>query len=326
MLLRLFRSGHVFQLILIPLVGILLWTKALLSPDSYPFFAGEDAMPLFAPVFNYLHQSVFLSKLITLILFLSIIIYILRINYKYGFIKEHTHLPGILFILITAGFDKLFNFHPVYFAALLLLISFEQMFDSYTNSSLSKAFNSSFFLAIASLFYFPVIFLFPVIIIGFFTLQKTIGWRNYVLTLLGVALPWIYCFAAYFSTQRFQYLIDTISQNIHTSNIVIFKDLHIQIFLGYLIFLTILSSFVIISHYEEKRISSRKYFKVFFLLFVCSVALLVILPSVSREMAVIFAIPLSYLIANYFLCIRHPLWGELLFTILIGLVVFLQLT
>lgn len=324
MLLRLFRSRSVSLFVLIPLVGILLWTKALISPDPYVFYKGENAMPLFTALYQCLSSNIFIAKVVSLLLYVIITLHVLRINYRYGFMKNRSHLPGILFVLIAAGFYHLLNFHPVYFATIFFLLCIEKIFDSYNSNSLNRTFLAGMFLAIGSLFYFPIIFLFPFVFVGFFIVQKSMSWRNLVLIILGVLVPWLYAAVYYYSTGNIQHLYDLVVQNILVPGPIFFKDIRVEIFLGYILFLTIWGSLVLIRQYEEKRNSSRRYFKCFFWLFIVTIAAIVLFPVVTEGLVVILAIPLSFLIGNLFVGIKSKFWGELFFTILIAMVIILQ--
>ncbi|HET6556219.1 MAG TPA: hypothetical protein VFG54_02830, partial [Prolixibacteraceae bacterium] len=71
-------------------------------------------------------------------------------------------------------------------------------------------------------------------------------------------------------------------------------------------------------------ISSRKFFKVFFWIFLISVILAGAHPAVSKEIIVVTAIPLSYLISNHFIFMKKEFWGEVLLFLLVAAVVYLQ--
>ncbi|MCD8569161.1 MAG: hypothetical protein LRY50_12905, partial [Geovibrio sp.] len=98
------------------------------------------------------------------------------------------------------------------------------------------------------------------------------------------------------------------------------------IYLGFLILLILPGSFFLIGQIDEKKISTRKYFQIFFVIFLTSVALLLVVPAVSLEILVIMAIPLTFLISNYLIYMRRQFWGNVLLFLFLGLIIYLQFT
>ena len=119
-------------------------------------------------------------------------------------------------------------------------------------------------------------------------------------------------------------MLKVFEQNLITSNSHFGKNIKIQIYLGYLVLLTFLGSLKLIKQYDYEKVSTRKYFTIFFLLFVNSIGILLLVPSASQEMFIISSIPVTFLIANFFIFIKNRFWSELLFFILIAVIITLQ--
>jgi len=234
-------------------------------------------------------------------------------------------LPSNIFILIIGGLYTMHHLHPVYFGALFLMLCIDRIFDAYESPGIhSNAFDAGFFIGLGSLFYFNLVFFFPAIWIGFILIRKSPQWRNFALPLIGLLLPWLFGFSYYFLTDRTEEMLITVSRNILTPNNDLFRNIHMQIFAGFWAFLTLLSSFFLIGRLGEKKISSRKYFQILFVVFAISVTLLVVVPAVSLEVFVLMAIPLAFLISNYLIFMRSRFWANLFLYLLIGLVIYLQ--
>ena len=119
-------------------------------------------------------------------------------------------------------------------------------------------------------------------------------------------------------------MLKVFEQNLITSNSHFGKNIKIQIYLGYLVLLTFLGSLKLIKQYDYEKVSTRKYFTIFFLLFVNSIGIMLLVPSASQEMFIISSIPVTFLIANFFIFIKNRFWSELLFFILIAVIITLQ--
>jgi hypothetical protein len=215
--------------------------------------------------------------------------------------------------------------HPIYPAALFLILTVDRIFGSYDKEKIhSNAFDAGIFLAIGSLFYLNLIFFFPLLWMGFIIVKSQVNWREYILTTLGFALPWLAALMYYLISNRTDELLHLIENNMTTHQLFLRENLPVQIYMGFLVLLILLGSIFIMAQYDEKKISLRKYFKTFFWIFVISTILILANPSVSQEIIIVVAIPLSYLISNYLTFMKRQLWGEIYLYLLVAGVIYLQ--
>jgi len=325
MLLKALKSNSTYSFLLIPFFAIALWVKSFMQPLLYPFYPGENSMLLYQPIDALLGKSPVAGHVVALILIIVLSFLVLRIKLQYSFIRERTILPSFLFILITSGMHELHGVHPVYFAALFLILTIDRIFDSYEKEIIhANAFESGILLAIGSLFYFNLVFFFPFLWVGFIILKPKVNWRDYILTTLGFVFPWLGAAAYYGATGQIGELQTTIQANFQSHGFFLKDNLSLQIYMGYLALLILLASALIMSQYDGKKISTRKYFKAFFWIFLISVILMFAVPAVSQEIIMLMAIPLTYLISNYFICVKRPIFGEIFLFVLLAGVVFLQ--
>jgi len=325
MLLKTLKSNQTFHFLLIPLVAGALWIKSFLNPMLFPFYTGEDSMLLYQPINALIGKSTVASNIFALVFIILLAFLILKLNVQYTFIRVRTVLPSILFILITSGLHELHAMHPIYPAALFLILTIDRIFNAYDKEVIhSNAFEAGIFLAIGSLFYLNLVFFFPFLWIGFLIIKPKVNWREYILSTLGFILPWLAALAYYAGTGQSDDLIGVLKENISSHQSFLVGNLPIQIYLGFLGFLTLLASFLILSQYDGKKISSRKYFKAFFWIFLMSCILIIANPAVSQDIIVLLAIPLTYLISNYLIYMKRPIWGEIYLSILTAGVIYLQ--
>ena len=78
--------------------------------------------------------------------------------------------------------------------------------------------------------------------------------------------------------------------------------------------------------YDSKKISTRKYFAIFLNIFVLALASFAFIPVTSQEILIIIAIPITYLISNLFVFMKSRFWSEFVFLLLLGIVVFMQVS
>ena len=325
MLLKALKSNQPYHFLLIPIIATALWIRSFMNPVSYSFYSGEDSMLLYQPINSVLSNNPLASHIFALIFTILIAFLILKLNVQYAFIRAKTFLPSSLFIIITSGIPDIHAMHPVYPAALFLILTVDRIFSSFEKEVIhSNAFDSGIFLSIGSLFYVNLVFFFPILWIGFVVVKPQVNWREYILTTLGFVLPWLAALAYYLISGRTDELLHTFETNITSHQIFLREGLSIQIYIGYLVLLTILGSIFLLSQYDGKKISSRKFFKAFFWIFLISCILIIANPAVSQEIIMILSIPLTYLISNYLVFMKRQIWGEIFLYILTAGVIYLQ--
>jgi hypothetical protein len=325
MLLKALKLHQPFHFLLIPIIAIALWIKSLMTPQAYPFYTGEDAMILYQPISLFLTNSPLLSNVMAFVFTLLLSFLILKLNVQYTFIRVRSFLPSSLFILLTSGVPELHAMHPIYPAALFLVMAIDRIFNSYEKEIIhSNAFDAGILLSIGSLFYWNLVFFFPLIWFGFIIVKPKVNWREYILSSIGFAMPWLATLAYYMAIGAQDELRQTIMANLTFNNSFLKGNLLHQIYTGYLVLLILLGSYYLLSQYDDKRISTRKFFKVFFWVFLLSVILMTASPAVSQEFIIVMAIPLAYLLGNYFIFMKHQLWGEVMMYLLTGLIIYMQ--
>jgi len=234
-------------------------------------------------------------------------------------------IPAPLFIIIVGGMVHLHTLHPVYFGALFMLFAVYRLFSTFDKTkAYSAVFDVGLLIGIGSLFYFGLLFFLPAFLIGVGMLGRDTRWRDYTILLLGFFLPLIFALGIGILTENFLEMLKAFEQNILTTNKKFSIKPQMLVFFGFLILITILGSLGIIQQYDTKKISSRKYFVIFFLIFNFSVCSFIFIPAISHEMLLISAIPVTYLIANYLAFMKSRFFSETLFALLIILVVILQ--
>ncbi len=326
MLLRKFKSNHAYNFVLFPILGVLFWLRNLIFPQSYLFYPAEKNNLLYFPIHELLQGSVFLQNLVALALFLLMAFIILQINLRYNFIRIRTMIPATLFVIIAAGFTGIHALHPVYFGAVFFLIALYRLLDAFDKPQpYSAAFDTGFFIGVSALFYINVVVLFPAFLIGIGILSRETKWREFLIMIIGILLPFVFAISYAYLTDAVSEFAVILKSNIVTPNNHYSHNIKLLIYSAFLLMLTVLGSVKMIKDYDTKKVSTRKFFIVFFLIFLCSVAGLIFIPAVSQEMLLITVIPVTFLISNFFVFMKSRFWSEFLFLLLFVVVVALQI-
>jgi len=326
MILKTIKSNHPFNYFLLVLFGVIFWSTSLIKPELYPFFESEEKNILFYPIYNLLKNFAIVNVITSLVLTLVLGILIYQINSKYFIIHERNKLPALIFVIMVGGLTDIHTLHPVYFAGIFLILAIYRLFGIFEQTKpYSASFDSGFLLGIGSLFYPNLLLLLPVFILSIHILGYENRWRVFVLQFVGFLLPFIFAISFGIFTDQFFEIIKIFVQNLTTSNNHFKTNLFLQVYLGFLTLLTIIGSIIIIQYHDAKKISSRKFFSVFFLILIFSLAGFAFIPSTSQEMLIIMFIPVSYLISNWLTDLKSRFWNGLIFLLLLAVVVFIQI-
>jgi len=323
MLLKIFKANHFYNFILLPLVGIALLLASFLSDGIFPAENCTYTTPICLPLYNS-GISYKLAIAINFTVVLIICFLLLQINAKYDFVKERTFLPTFLFLFIVYAIPYLHVIQPIFISAVFLIMAIRSVFNGFNKrDAISNGFDSGFFIGLAGIFYINVNFLVLIVPISIFILRNKLEWREFIAPIVGFIIPWGLLFSYYFIWSDVEILTKIISNSILPKEHNLINSIPLLIYFGFLVLITINASIFILKQYEMKSISTRRYFKILSVFFIASL-LLMLLPSVSFEIIVILALPLTFLITNYLIFMRRRFWAELFLIILLIISILLQ--
>jgi len=315
MVLSILKGKHPLILILVPLVALLLFGKALIDPQ--PLLVHSYHMPLYALLVELCGGSQMWLNLVAFV-FVVVVAYVLvRLNEEFIFIKQRTDLPALLFVLIVCGTIPLLGMHPAIPAGLFLVVALERIFGVYTGSkTISCSFDAGLCIGVASLFYlgaapFLLWFLISLIIMGYFRARELMS------GLMGFITPFILVAGWYFWNDKLPWFGKLLWNNISLPGVVQSLPTAQWVHWGFVGVLALVSIFFMLNVYEEKRSSSRKYFAIIIWFMVFSVLIYFLIPAFGIEQYLLAAIPLTYITSHFFVLYRSRWIGEVLFVLLI---------
>ncbi|QIA06620.1 DUF6427 family protein [Draconibacterium halophilum] len=325
MILKKLKSNSSVSLFLVPLVTIAFWIKSLQHPFAYDYFTGEPQNILYYFIYRLVDGKPLVQVVIGIVMTILLAYLMQLVNDRYMFIRIKSKLPALLFVIIVGGFVPMHTLHPVYFGAFFMLIAIYRLFAIFeTKKAYSSTFDVGFLLGVGALFYLNLVVLLPAFIVGIALLGRETGWREFITLLVGFLLPFVFATAHAILADHLIGSLSILNENIFTSVNHFRSNIPLQVYLVTLILFTITGSIGMFGQYDSKKISSRKYFIVFFWIFIFSLVGFTFIPVTSQEMLVITAIPVTYLIANLFVFMKSRFWSELLFILLVLIVVSMQ--
>jgi len=302
MLLRILKSNTLFSALLIPFIGLLFWIHSFQKVTLVDLNLVNGAMPLYYLIYPLFKGQNFWQVFFAFCLVIFNSFFIAQIGSRFLFLKKRSYLSGIIYLITVSSLHVLQALLPVHLATLFVLISINFIFNTFHNKAeITLAFNAAFFLAIGSLFYLPVVLLFPLVWISIFVLQKDDNWRLLTVPILGFGLPWLFVWVYSFMTDSYVRLWNELITMLWSRHNDYLFSPYFLAFTAVVTLLTTLGSLSVFAHFLRMKVSARKYFVIFYWMLGLLLASALGLLTIDIEIVVLSTIPVSYFISNYLL-------------------------
>jgi hypothetical protein len=318
MLIGFFKNNSPASYILLPLFALLLWVGSFFIPHDLGYYG----MPLYNSVVRWFNG---VNAIATVVAFLLMLIEAFLLNYivnENEVLTKPSFLPALLYIVFISCDPGLLSIYPLLFANFFILLAIHRLISSYRkDTAFSNAFDAGFLLSIATLFYFPAIVFFPLLGIGFI-LFRPFNWREWIISFIGVLVPYTFVFTYYFWNDMLNSLwsIKVFYPNPQRAQLgsssSFYFTLSICLVLIFFSFGKLFTGFSDASQKNKKGIVLLLWLTAFALLS------LFLSPEITLRSFSVLAIPAAVFCSNYFLKIKRQGWGELLFlTLLIAVII-----
>ncbi len=301
MVLKYINSNRVSVIVLFSLLPVLYWMPSLVTiSGQHESEVATIFMGRWIASFNDSFRV--LSSLIALLLLMLNGYLLIQLNTVHFFIPVRTQLPFLFYVMLTACFTQHHHLTPELVSSTLLVVVFFRLLSTYKIEGISMRFlDCGLLIATASLFYFPVIFLFPFLLVAL-GLLRPLAWREWAFSILGLVLPYIFVISGY-------YLADIPVNNLVSDISGEFERVQKALRLSQQIYWIFILAFMFYASYflagalDSMKIHARKSFLVFLAFFLNSMLVFLVIGGADTGMVYIVAIPLAYLFTFYF--VKH---------------------
>ncbi|KPK88192.1 MAG: hypothetical protein AMS27_00090 [Bacteroides sp. SM23_62_1] len=321
-MLKLFKGNQPALIVIIPLLTGLIWLRSFINPDNINITFDLYEMPFWHFINNASQNQIIIRKIAAFIILIINALWLSRINTRFILLKGRTYLMTLFYGFICSTYLPLHDLNPALLAVTLFIPSIELLLASYKEEKLSyKYFEAALLISIGSFFYSKAA-AFLVIIWIALTILKTPGWREWVFTIVGFILPYLFLVTVlYVTNKNIPDYFGKIVMNFNITRGFDYLNMPVVINYAFLFLLILLASGLMIRVYQGLKIYARIYYRFIFWIFVFVLGLFFGLFNHSIELMYFFALPVSYILTFYFFSIRSRLFGEILFGIFIGLII-----
>jgi hypothetical protein len=327
MVLRIFKGTGPGAIFLIGVTLVALWISAFLNPsmDSISLYE-TDPMPLYGLLKLIIGNNHLIGVVFSFLMVSVLAVFLVNFNTNIFFINERTFLPALFYVLSGGFFPQYQLLNPVLPASVLLMFAIRRIMDGYHKPGIAyNFFDAGILISTGSLFYANLIWFGILVMIGI-ALIRTGNLIEITISIIGLLTPYLLAFGIYYVIGKDLYaLLALIENNLFgRSEGYIFTALTLiaLIFTGILI---VMSIAYLLRLMNTKKIKSRKAFSLLIWVFIISVLIYIILPSVSVDIVWLISIPVSYFLAHYFVMIKKKLIPEILFSLFLISVLLIQI-
>lgn len=253
----------------------------------------------FSIFFNFINSIKWLNFLLWVIVIFCEGLYLNYLVNEFKITNQNTHFPLVLFVLLNGFSAAGLLLNQTHLIHLFLLLALHQLLLIYNERKATfKIFNAAFFLGIGTVFYLPFGVL---IVLLWFVIRyvKPFYWKEYIVSILGFCVPFIYVVFYYFMTDNL-----TLNNLFSNAEISLKEGLEMpKIAWHYLVFIVLLTFFCIFFtfvHVQHLVVKIRKFIIIIFLLFVGILFTQLFFEPLTRSTIIGFqliTLPLSILIS-----------------------------
>lgn len=313
---KIFGSNSIFSLIILILLTAVLWSKMFFAENVFVGY-----IPV-SPLYNFFVTNfsgmIIISSFIAFLLVFFQALLMNNILVENELLPKKTYMAAFLCILFTTSFSDVVIFHPIIFSGILLTLALMYLLKLYSqDENYSMVFNIAALVSLSSFFYFPSI-VFILFVWACFIIYRLFSWREWVISIIGLTLPYLFLGTYYFWMDRLQLKTD---EYLDAFGVINFHDFTPSLSAYIIIVLTalllLISFFRIMGLIGEKAIRIRKLLSIMIWFFMVSYLSLVISPNYGIMGFVMLLVPASVIISVYISNIRKPFRAEIILIIIV---------
>ncbi len=316
MFIRFFKSNNATALLFLPLIAIAIWAFGFISPTILPV---KQAMPLYELIAGIFINIPWLSTAIGLLLVIGEAFLLNFIVNENEISNKQTYLPALFYIVFMSNNKAMLTLHPLLFGNLFILFALQKLMSSYRkDKAFSNAFDAGLLISIATLFYLPYFIFLPLLGVGLI-LFRPFNWREWIISFLGAAVPFIFILTYYFWNDRLDQLFyDKIFYALIREKTIstLSNNFYFMIGIGWMLIIVSLWKIILGEGIGSQRTKKSIIFLVWF--FFLSALSISLAPEISTKYFSALAIPAAVFCSNYFANIKKEWWAEFLFLLLLS--------
>ncbi len=310
MLVRFFRSSFAGQYIAAGVFAAVLWAFVLPAPPPMPEPSGP--VILYQLLYRLLSGYPLVASVAGFFVMLVSAFWVNLLFSKHELITKNSSFAAFLFIVLSCWHPSLMTLTPVNLSVLFFLSVIQSMLLAYNRPEpVDLTFSAGFMIMAASFIYIPSLFFYGFLLTTFLV-YRTVKWREWMGSFIGLFTPLLFMAVYWFWTDRF---VEVITEYGRYFSTFLFRnpwsDAGLWVPALFFLVLTLAGFSFNFSHLQEKTVETRK--KMLLLIWLAVWTLITSLYAgpllVCHSLLAVPAI--VPFISNLYLTRKRTLWWEL---------------
>ena len=324
-MLNLFRQNTVVAGIALFILALLLRLPVYLAAPQYEFIQNAPFARITFGFLATLPNAYFISLIISTALVFLQALFINYIVTSQGILYKESFMPGLFFILFNSLFAQQIELTPQLISNTFVLLLFQRLCYLYESQNpLLVVLDAGLYLGIGMLFNYDLFILLPFILISV-VVFTSFNLRFLVISVLGICIPLYFTGIYFYVSDRFDELLLYVVQSFEQKQLKTIETNWIRL-LPWIIVLPIATNaiFGLQQNFFRNKVKTRRITQSLYLMLFFGVAGL-FFENVNYIYAIAYlSVPLSIVVAYFFISNKRFLLKEVLFFALIGLAVYYQ--
>lgn len=168
-MLNFFKHSYISQQVAVVLMALVLWMPAFITKSA--FIPGEHTTLLYNIIISIFDFSPILLNIIAFVVYLFGVFFFNSVLSANRLVQKNNTIGAFVFVLMMCCVPQLHSCYPFLFACPFILMAMHTLFLIYqTENPENYMMNIGYFIAIASLFYYPSVFLMLWVVLSFMIL------------------------------------------------------------------------------------------------------------------------------------------------------------
>jgi len=305
MIVNIFRHTQVISIFIILCLCVLVWMGV-----SFEIYETEDfsTNSLYNYVVNPIIKSVFAERILVGLLVFWQCILMNKIMVRQKILSINSFFPALFYFLLISISPEVIHLSPALLSISFILLALKKILSSYLEKdAYSKIFDTAFLISLAGLIHPPFLVFIPLVWIGM-SIFSQVEWRHWILSIIAMVCPWfiIYTVATFFSIDQLN-LISFFDFSLKENQVT---NLNWGDFISLSAFglLGVISFFELIISLRQKNIKARKSYVLILWILLLAMAYSYLSKDNFHTKLLIYAVPLSAIISNYFYFHKRSGW------------------
>jgi len=327
-LLRIFKNNRATGT-----AGIVLLLLAIFVPSFIDAFGASgpeellpfSGMPFYNLVFGAINKVPVLNHFVAMLIMMLMAYILIRIGVRDQLLQQRSLMPAVFFILFTAALPEARQVSPALIGSLFYLLCFVILFEVQEKKpDTLSIFTASLILVLGSMFSLKLIWFIPLIWVSLWTM-RSVTWRELFYPVVAYMLLALLLFTWFWGIKAYGAgFVELLQENMAISGT--FEPMHfsVHILYGFILLLVLIASIYMANRFQTMKTVAQKIYQVMFYMFLAGILYYHFIARLDPASLVYIAIPVTFVLSNYFHRKKSPWIHELVLWILLGLAVYVQ--